>query len=348
MRMRALLVIAVVAGCQRHGTRPAGLPPLAPALRAAIGDVDGDGRGDLALADDSRLWVIDRSGRELGSAPAPGGIQALVVTAVAGRPAVVAGWGRDRAHQDAGTRIALYRLDGAALVEEVIAQPVSERPQVAAIVAAPPDLLVAWYADKYVVKSAMARQAGGSWRLEEVASLRTAGSYALADVDADGRRDLVVGRFYGDELASPGDAFVLRPDGTRVAIPTTRGVNAIAVAGGDVFLADGWDKDYGHQARALLTRARWSGGAFRAEPVDDVKGEYTIWRLLAADLDGDGRSELVARGSGSVRVYAEDRGRWTGRQVAGEAADVAAGDVDGAAGDELLVVAPTGSRWVER
>jgi hypothetical protein len=346
--MRVLLLIAALPACQRHGDGAAKLPEVGPALRAAIGDVDGDGRGDIALADDKRLWVIDRAGRELGSLPAPGGIQALVVTAVDGRGAVVAGWGRDRAHQDAGTRIGSYRLEGGALVEEVIAQPDSERPQVAAIVAAPPDLLIAWYADKYVVKSALARRANGGWQLEELAALRTASSYALGDVDADGRRDLVVGRFYGDQLASDGDAFLLRPDGRRVAIPTTRGVNAIALAGGDVFLADGWDRDYGKVARALLTRVRWSGGAFRAEPVDEVKGEYTIWKLLAADLDGDGRAELVARGSGSVRIYAENRGRWTGRKVAGEAADIAAGEVDGAPGDELLVVGPTGSRWVQR
>jgi len=269
-----------------------------------------------------------------------------VVTEVDGKPAVVAGWGRDRAHPDAGARIAVYRLDGAALVEEVIAQPDSERPQIAAIVAAPPDLLIAWYADKYVVKSALARRAAGGWQLEELAALRTAASYALGDVDGDGRRDLVVGRFYGDQLASDGEAFLLRPDGTRVPIATTRGVNAIAVAGGDVFLADGWDKDYARTAVALLTRARWSGGAFHSEVIGRVKPDYTIWQVVAADLDGDGDLELVARGSGSVWLFEHKGTRWLGRKVARIASDVAVGEMDGTPGSEVLVVGTQRSTWL--
>jgi hypothetical protein len=169
---------------------------------------------------------------------------------------------------------------------------------------------------------------------------------AIGDLDGDGARDLVVGRTYGDEVASDGDAFLLRPDGARVAIPTTRGVHALAVIDGDLFLADGWDKDYGRVARALLTRSRWTGGAFRSEVIDDVAGEHSIRSLVAADLAGDGRAELAARGSGSVRVYTRADGGWRGRRVAGAAADLAAGDVDGAPGDELLVVGAGGSTWI--
>jgi hypothetical protein len=345
--MRRWLLLLLACSCQRDAsTASRALPELGPAERAAIGDLDGDGRGEIVLAGAGRLAVLDGSGPQRAEVPAPGGIQVLVVGEVEGRAAVLAGWGRDRAHPDARARISLYRLAGNSLREEVIAEPDSERPQIAAIVPSPPDLLIAWYADKYLVKSAYARREGGSWRLDEVAAVRTAGSYTLGDVDGDGRRDLVVGRFYGDQLASDGEAFLLRPDGTRVVIPTTRGVNAIVLVGGDLFLADGWHKDYGKQARALLTLARWSGGAFRSEVIDELKGEYVIWRLIAADLDGDRTPELVARGSSSVRIYSQVEGRWRGRKVAGEAADIAAGDVDGRAGAEVLVVAPTGSRWV--
>lgn len=349
-----LVMLAVVAGACRQAGSHAGLPPLGPALRAAIGDLDGDGRGEIALCDGERLRVVDAGGRELAAVAAPGGIQALAVARLDGRGAIVAGWGRDRGHPEARARVSLYRLEGGALREEVVAAPASERPQIAAIVPAPPDLLVAWYASQYEVTSALARRApDGSWRLDELARLRTAASYALGDVDGDGRRDLVVGRFYGDQLASDGDAFLLRPDGARVAIPSTRGVQAIALADGDgdgrleVYLADGWHKDYGERARAHLTGARWTAaGGFRAGPVDELAGEYAIWSLLAADLEGDGRPELVARGTGSVRVYRWQDGGWRGRKVAGEASDVAAGEVDGAPGDELLVVGPGGARWI--
>ena len=269
--MRRVLLALVLCACQREGARPRGLPDVGPALRAAIGDVDGDGRGEIAVADAGRLRLLDRSGRERASLPVPGAAQALLVADLDGdgRGEIAAGWGRDRAHPDASARVSLYRLEGDALVEEVVAAPASERPEIAALLAEPPDLFVAWYDDRYLVKSAHARRAGDAWRLDEVAALRTAGSYALGDVDGDGVRDLVVGRSYGDEVASDGDAFLLRPDGARVAIPTTRGVHALAVIDGDLFLADGWDKDYGAVARALLTRSRWTGVAFRSQVIQD-------------------------------------------------------------------------------
>ena len=350
VRHLLLLVAVSVAGCQREAPARRGLPAIGPALRAAIGDVDGDGRGEIALADADRLWLLDRAGRELAAAPAPGGAQALLVADLDGdgRGEIAAGWGRDRAHPGAAARVSLYRLEGGALREEVIAAPAGgERPEIAALVADPPGLLVAWYQSQYLVASARARIRGDSWQLEEVAVLRTAGSYALGDVDGDGRSDLVVGRFYGDQLASDGDAFLLRPGGARVAIPTTRGVNAVAVVGGDVFLADGWHKDYGRQARALITRSRWQGGAFHSQVIGELAGEHSIRTLVAADLDGDGRAELAARGNASVQVFSPgDGGTWRGRRAAGAASDLAAGEVDGAPGDELLVVGPGGSRWI--
>jgi hypothetical protein len=348
--MRRLLFALVMCACQREGSRPRGLPAVGPALRAAIGDVDGDGLGEIAVADAGRLRLLDRSGGELAALPAPGGAQAMLIADLDGdgRGEVAAGWGRDRAHPDASARVSLYRLERGALVEEVVAAPASERPEIAALLAEPPDLFVAWYDSKYVVKSAHARRAGDAWRLDEVAAIRSAGSYALGDVDGDGARDLVVGRYYGDEVASDGDAFLLRPDGTRVAIPTTRGVHALAVIDGDLFLADGWDKDYGRIARALVTRSRWTGGAFRSELIDDVAGEHSIRSLVAADLDGDGRAELAARGSGSVWIYTRADGGWRGRRVAGAASDLAAGSIDGAPGDELLVVGAGGSTWIGR
>jgi len=356
---RLVLTLVVLSACQRQASSPSRLPEVGPGLRAAIGDVDGDRRGEIAIADAGELRLLDRAGRQLAAMPAPGGIQALAIADLDGdgRGEIAAGWGRDRDHGEATARVSLLHLESGALREEVVAAPESERPQIAAIVPAPPDLFIAWYDSQYTVKSAFARRAGDgkSWRLDEVAVIRTAGSYALGDVDGDGQRDLVVGRFYGDEQASDGDAFLLRPGGARVAVPTTRGVHAIALADFDgdgqseLLLADGWHKDYGHQARAHLTWDRWRDGAFESDGIVEIPGDYTIWALLAADLDGDRRPELVARGSGSVWVYSVDRdGGWNGNKVAGEAADIATGEIDGAPGDELLVVAPGGSQWIAR
>src|SRR6187402_3230092 len=49
------------------------------AERAVIADLDGDGRSELVVADAQRLRVLDASGQERASAPAPGGIQILAI-----------------------------------------------------------------------------------------------------------------------------------------------------------------------------------------------------------------------------------------------------------------------------
>jgi hypothetical protein len=331
------------------------------ALRGAIGDLDGDGVAELVLVGGDRLRVVDAAGTVRAEAAAPGGIQVLTVADLDGdgRAEILAGWGISREHRAALAQIDHYRLEGPVLTQGTIDRPVTTRQEIAALVpAGGGDLWIAAFADKYEVRLSRARRGPDGWRLEEVERLRMATAYATGDVDGDGVADLLVGRVYGDAQGLDGDAFLRRPDGTRVTIPTTRGVRAIAVADVDgdgraeVFLGDGWHRDYARQARGLLTGARWQDGAFAAETLEDTPGQFTLWQILAVDVDGDGRPELVTRGNRYVRVYRHAEGRWHGLTIAGEARDVAVGDLDDRPGAEILIlgerseiVSLDGVRW---
>lgn len=314
--------------------------------RAVIADLDGDGHRELVVADPRSLRVLDAGGRERASVPAPGGIQILTAVDVDGdhRAEVLAGWGLTREHLDAQSSIVAYRLTGRALAATTVIAPTTSRPDIAAIVPGDGGVVVAYYVDKYQVASGLARPAGKAWSIAPLVSARMAGSFARGDLDGDGVAELAVGRIYGDGIGVDGDAFVVGADGARTSLPVTRGVRGLALADTDgdgrpeLFVGDGWHSDYGRIARGLLTWIRRDAAGYHAELIEDTPGQYAIWRILPADVDGDGRLELVTMGSHYVRLYGRDGAGWHGTTIAGEVRDVATGDLDGKPGDEIVLV----------
>lgn len=310
------------------------------AARVAIGDFDGDRKREIAVADAKAMRVLDAGGKELASVPVTAGIQVPAAADIDGdgRAELLTGWGQSREFMTAKARISVHRLKGGTLVEEVIATPQTERAEVTAIFAMPDEkaVFVAYFDSKFMVTSAIARNAGDTWQLETLASIRMATSYARGDVDHDGKPDLVVGRMYGDDIGVDGDAFVLGAHGVRTRLPTTRGLRSLAIIGGDIYMGDGWHQSYGEHARGLLTHVMKSPASFRSELVEDTPGQYAIERILPATVAG--KQAIVALGSHYVRVYAKQGEAWRGLTIAGAARDVAVGDLDGKPGDEILVV----------
>lgn len=363
-RRRASALVAVLIGltgwaCQGPATKKGDLAgAVGDARRVAAGDVDGDRRPEIVVADARVLRVIDAQGRELARAPAPGGAQVLRVADIDGdgRGEILAGWGRARKHLDARARVSVYRLAAGSLVEEVVSEPATSRDEVVEILPIPnatkPELLVAHFESKYMVRIARARRGQRGWSLSPIDSIRMATSFALGDVDSDGEIDLIVGRVYGDDRDADGDAFISRPDRSRVPIPVKGGVRSLAVADLDgdgrleVLLGDGWNKNYGKLARARLTRAWWSAGGFRAELLEQSPGQYTLWDILPADLDGDGSLEIVTRGDAEIRILRRQGDRWQGTTAARACRDAAVVDLDDRPGDELLVACDRGAKIV--
>lgn len=312
---------------------------IGSAWRAAIGDFNGDHKREIAIVDSKQLRVIDATGREIAAAPIASGIHVLVAADVDGdgTDEILAGWGQTRDYMDAKARITLHRVTSKQITEEVIAEPQTSRAEVVAILPIEKNaLLVAYYDSKFMVTSATARRGAQGWQLEPIASIRMATSYARGDVDGDGKPDLVVGRMYGDDKGLDGDAFVLAPDGSRTKLPTTRGMRSLAVVGSDIYFGDGWHQNYGQLGRGLLTHVAHDKAGFHADLVEDTPGQYAIERIVPATIDG--KQALVAMGSHYVRVFERDGDRWHGITIAGTARDVAVGDLDGAPGDEVLII----------
>jgi hypothetical protein len=315
--------------------------------RATIADVDGDGRSEVVVVDAQQIRILRADGTEVARGDAPGGIQVLAHADLDrdGRAELLTGWGSTLDRRDGMSRASIFRLGREGkLDEDLIMTPATDRREVVALVPGPEDLLVAAYESKYIVRAGIALRTSGGWANTPIASMRMATAFARGDVDGDGRSDVVVGRVYGDDIEADGDAFVLRPDAARVPIPTTRGVRSLAVADIDgdgiaeVILGDGWHKNYGKLARSLLSISRWQSGAFHTELIDEIAGQPGIDQLVIADLDGDGASEIVTRGEALVRAYRRGGERWIGMTIAERCRDVAAGDLDGEPGDELLVI----------
>jgi hypothetical protein len=348
--------------CRCPATRPA--PLLSPealaaaggAERVAVGDLTGDGQLEIVYVDDRLLWVVDASGREVARIGAPGGIHVLRTADLdgEGRDVILAGWGISRAHRDARPRMSIYRLRRGGLFEESLPGPEeTTRAQIEAILPLPgsehPTLLLAYRLSTYVVRVVRAARVDGSWEVSRLDSIYMATSYAVGDLDGNGRDDIVVGRVYGEGQAD-GDAFALRLDGSRVSIPTLRGVRGLAVADLDgdgrdeILLGDGWHQNYGERAEARLSIARFDGSRFVTELIDDDPEQFTIWDIIPADFTGDGQLEIATRGDLHLRVFTRDGARWRPRRLASGCRDMAVVDPGGGGGASLLALCEGGAR----
>jgi hypothetical protein len=319
---------------------PAATLDLGDATRIAIGDLDGDGRGEIVTAGPTKLRVLDASGHPRAELPVTRGIQLLVVADLDGdkRAEIYAGWGVTREHLEAHAAFTMHRLDGDRLTEEQVLAPTTSRQDVSAIIPMPDShsLLLAYFDSKYMVTSVIAHHETQGWTTTPVAQIRMATSYAVGDVTGDGTPDIVVGRTYGDDIGRDGDAFLLARDGARTAIPSVRGLRSITIADGDVFFGDGWDQAYAEKAKGRLSHAHFQDGAFRSDLVEQIEDQYAIEKILPATIDG--KRALVTLGPKYVRVFRRDGDAWRGRTLTSKARDIAIGDLDGKPGDEIVVL----------
>ncbi|MCA9664546.1 MAG: VCBS repeat-containing protein [Myxococcales bacterium] len=326
-------------------------------MRVAAGDLDGVAGVEIVVACEDMVVALDRRGKVVARFAARGWPQVLAVADLDGdkRAEVYAGFGRSRRRGQAKAQLWRLRLRGAAFESNLVLQPETTRAELTALVPRPREraLLLAYYESKYQVRHVRlrAKASGGGFDSELLGTFRMATSVAAFRPRRGAEVLHVVGRIYGDARGTPGDAFVLR-GAKRDAIPTVRGVRALAVAHLDgpsaeptLLLADGWARNYGRDARALLAAVRVRGpGAHVREPLFALSGEFAIFRMRPVDIENDGRDELIVIGSSTVRVLAfsardrAGRRQVTARVVGQRQDDATAADLDGDGRAEVIVV----------
>lgn len=190
-----------------------------------------------------------------------------------------------------------------------------------------PDIAFAYYASKYMVRTRHLMTEKGAPKAVEGKDVRMASSRAYGDLDGDKKVDEVVGRVYGDAKGEPGDLMVHFGNGKSLKIPTDRGVKSVFVGklGKDktpaLYFADGWEANYGKKAKAQVKRVAFARNQSHIAPktIGVSTDEFTFFELSGADLDDDGRPELIARGNKKLSEFKQVPfdGKWVRRTLAG-------------------------------
>jgi hypothetical protein len=273
-----------------------------------------------------------------------------------GQAEIAVGRGLGREAMQAQPSVTVYRFDGSALgAPRTMPMPETTRAQIIGVVADPGKKGRMWigsFDSKYhvtvfEVEFDPSGAATSAPRSKPFGRVRIPMAMASGDPDGDGRTDLFIARPYGDSLEAPGDVFILGEDGERSVLPSKRGARAVAVSGPDVIYADGWHREYARKGRALITRARRDGSAWKAQILVRVEGRHGYDRLRTGDVDGDGRTDAVAAGNGPA-VLVRGLEPVTGHVPSlgdVDATDVYVADIDGDGRDEVIIIGPSPGIW---
>ncbi len=344
----------------------------------AAGDLNGD-RKDEVLRWNSRdkdLVIYDYSSgqpREIASHPFSNSPRAIQITDIDGDGSneLVLGEGLGGYNppdvDPVDVRLNVYRpLAAEGWVPVELFRAVSERPEITGLEIIDFDgdgereIVFSYFSSKYGVSFVVADRKAGEWKIEKLPDIRMGTSMSVGNVLNSGRNVLVVGRPYGEptpeDIAKKrptiGDAFVV-DNGKRVKLPAHRGVSGIAV--GDVIgdrkpeivVGDGWHSDYGKIARGRLALMSRTADKWKYEFIDDVANEMRLTNIALADLDRDGKDEIIVSGElrkpfqkSPVRIYRKIAAGWRRTTVADSADGFALGDFDGNGTQELVVGGP--------
>ncbi len=303
-------------------------------LACAIADLDGDGLPEIAASPDtaSSFTIFSSSGAPLREIDARGAVRVLATADLDGNglPEFVAGTnsGRLLAVDGEGART----LDVETGSEGIVSlRPVDldGRPPTEVVAATSTGRILAFSADGRPLYSARAR--GGSYS-HFIWSTRTGGTDLIAaDLDGDGREEVVAG-------TTGGQILVLRPDGSTLWSREVEGwVTALAASdldgnGPPEILATTQTQRFWPSSGRLL--------AFRAngDPLFDEELPGFSHTVLATDLDGDGRPEIVAGETGGriLALRANDRSVLFRHEAGEPAMSLLAIDLDGDGRRELL------------
>jgi thiol-disulfide isomerase/thioredoxin len=319
-------------------------PTPLPVYRVQSGDFDGDGKSEQIAWDSvsKELSISSYSAgswKKLTSRPLENFPTQIIAADLDGdqKAELIIGEGLRGYNPKTGpqtdVQLRIYRpLAKDDWVPHEIFRQVSERPEFTSLDSIDldgdkqPELLFAYFAEKYQVNLRVARRSGNTWKIEELPQIRMGMNIAAGDVLQNGKKMIVVGRPYGEGQVTIGDSFIL--EGTeRRELPSFRGVSSIAVGDveGDrqleIIVGDGWHMDYGKVARGRLAVMKRVVGKWKYELIEDVPDQVRIRRILISDLNGDGKGEIIVHGErrsslgGDVRVYQHTPKGWRGATI---------------------------------
>ncbi len=325
----------------------------APWLRGGRRVVILERDGARLIAAAGRRWVrlFDVRGMLRGEANGVGMAQALHVADLDGDGAqdLVVGRGRGRGVMSAPSSVVVHmggRLDAP---PEVIELPATTRAQVVGVASdprRPGRLWIGSFESKYMVALVEATRIGpGRWRTRVVGRHRVVVSVTATDLDRNGASELVAARPYGDTKEQAGFAFVA--SAPLEHLPTVGGARAVAAAdhGALVIVAEGWNYRYGQDARALVATYRKRLCGWDRRVLAHVAGRFGYDRLVVADVDGDGLSDVISTGDGPA-IYVAIHGRSEVRALGDDVAyDAAVADLDGDGRPEVVLVGKGPGIW---
>jgi len=263
---------------------------------------------------------------------------------------LLAGWGRNPMGRSQEERISFTLTDLSGMspdkkpapVHEIIHQTTSKRadPQ-DAVAAADGTIYLAWFSDKYTVQVARRLAAGGV--VETLTSASMIGRIAVLEKTGGGHV-LVVARVYGDQPGSNGGLYLFE-DQKMKPLPTVRGVRGLwaqTITGGyEIWVGDGWDKDYGKVARAFLSIVSVKGETIERRQVTELTASYSVMSIAPCNWYGPEKPGFVIKTNNQL-LWIDAGGAAAPIVIAqwGGLAEPVVSDIDGDRSNEILIVSP--------
>jgi len=326
---------------------PAGDGPVQYVL---AGRFDGSQKTQLAyvMADRIQFRAID--GAALATVQHTGfpRLVRLIFGPRTGPDRVLVGWGRNPAGRSAEDRISFTVTDVSGRtpekkltgVHEIIHQTTSQRadPQ-DAVVTSDGSIYLAWFSDKYTVQ--VARRAASGGEVQKLVTASMIGRLAVIPAAA-GDPQVFVARVYGDEPGSSGGLYQLV--GTQLKpLPTVRGVRGLWAGqnkdGLELWVGDGWDKDYGKVARAFLSMITIQGEKVERRQVAELTAGYSVMSIAPCDWYGPQKPGFVIKTNNQL-LWIDQAAAAAPVVIAqwGSLADPVVVDLDGDRKQEILIV----------
>ena len=318
-------------------------PWLKGARRIAVGTLEGKTVIAVGAVRALRLHRLD--GSLVRRVPAAGSSQVLRFADVDGDgvPELIGGWGIGVETREAATELKV--LDGAKLehVHEIEVGKTTRHQVVDVAVDRDGDVVVAHFVSKYQVSLSKLDMKGR--KLQPMGRVRMLSGLDVV-ATANDEQALALARIYGDALGEPGGLYLFNDEG-KSPIPSVRGARAVRWSRKDqeMVIADGWHREYAAKAQALITRlSPANDGRWTRKVLANVAGRHGFDRLVVGDIDGDGKTDVVAAGNGAA-VTVPMAGGEVLELGGGEATDAALADVDGDGQAEVLIVGSEPVIW---